>query len=457
MSNRMRVWIPTIAIILVLTVSLWGLWIWNDQRHLNDPHRVEKLLSKGYVIKSSYPNGTLVLERRLHDGTIKRRTIMPTASTIIPASGAANGHHHSTTTSTGAHPGQHVSSYKEKKITITPHAHGAYDSHPRTCHHHQVKPRKSRVRKFFHDVKKVLSGGTGHKHDTVVGSTMVGNKKITCKVNCEAHIVKRPAAHNSSHNSCHPCCDPCCNGQSACQCHPTPAAAHHDHAAVHPSHPHQEHAAVHPCHSHQQQQHHAPPVQTPIASSHPNDCHSHSHTHSSTIHHGGDSHPSVAHPVVKLRVYHEGGLKVRVYKHKFHDLHGREHTVHAHTTKHDHPTHVQHQISLQKHQVAPNTSYNPIIPAGSSHASHHLYVPSHVSQHNEYYFKGTKGVKHLGRRKRNGIEYDCWGNVPQTVAFSPQYYGHHKNILIEVPKDKKGHKLPVTSKTMVTFCVRVTK
>jgi hypothetical protein len=57
----------------------------------------------------------------------------------------------------------------------------------------------------------------------------------------------------------------------------------------------------------------------------------------------------------------------------------------------------------------------------------------------------------IGIKQYRRHSYQCWSNVPHDLAFDPKYYGGHRNILIEVPKDR-SHKAGKHPK--VIFCIR---
>lgn len=164
--------------------------------------------------------------------------------------------------------------------------------------------------------------------------------------------------------------------------------------------------------------------------------------------------PVICHQVRKEKTYHHpSGCKVKVYKHTYHDLHGNLNHVHVHSKKQKKAHCNVYHVWVKKHRIHPNVSYQAVKMHKGKLGVH---IPGHISKQNMHFFEGVEGVKFVGIRKHHGKQYRCWKNVKQEVAFDPKYYAPHRHVLIEVPKDKNGRKMPITNKTRVTFCVRVT-
>lgn len=162
--------------------------------------------------------------------------------------------------------------------------------------------------------------------------------------------------------------------------------------------------------------------------------------------------PVTCHPVHKVKTYHHPcGTKVKVYKHTYHDLHGNRNLVHVHSRKHKQARCNVYHVWVKKHQVLPNKSYHAL---QMHEGKLGVHVPGHVSKQNKHFFGGVNDVTFIGIRQYHGKRYRCWKNVKQAVAFDPKYYAPHRRVLIKVPRDKSGHKRPITRKTRVVFCVR---
>lgn len=147
-------------------------------------------------------------------------------------------------------------------------------------------------------------------------------------------------------------------------------------------------------------------------------------------------------------------MKIRVFEHSFHDLVGNKHKIHTH----HHVTHSKHHsiihtVKVKKHSMRHNREYEPLI-GQEGKKQEKLVVPPHVYHQNVHFFAGLKGIHAMGKHHYHGHKYECWSNVPQDVAFDPKYYGEHRNVLIEVPKDRHGKKQKITDHTRVIFCVR---
>jgi hypothetical protein len=163
----------------------------------------------------------------------------------------------------------------------------------------------------------------------------------------------------------------------------------------------------------------------------------------------GRSHSTARHHVWKIGKYDHKGCRVHVHRHGFHDLYGHRHYMHVHGYKKHHKHCTRHHLHVGRHEIHHNNEYEPIVSGGQ------LRVPGHVYRQNVHFFSGFKSVKEMGKRRYGRHSYRCWKNVPQDVAFDPKYYGHHRHILIEVPKDPLGHTQHINDDTHVIFCVRL--
>lgn len=153
-------------------------------------------------------------------------------------------------------------------------------------------------------------------------------------------------------------------------------------------------------------------------------------------------------------------LKIVIYQHHYHDLFGHKHKVETHHWDDTKKSGVR-TIKVKRHLIRTNREYKPLVEQlpedqafVKTSSKQKLVIPPHVYHQNYHFFQGFKDIRPMANRIYGHHKYQCWNNVPQEVAFDPKYYGHHHNVIIELPRDDQGKPVQVTDQTRVIFCVR---